>query len=85
MEIKKAKSLVSDMLDICGQLGDEVLNETCSGIYNDMIAAKSVEVVISCARELMVFVSETSWEDVEELKDEIEVIYNQLLEENEEF
>lgn len=75
------------MLDICGQLEDETLNEACSGIYNDVKVAKSIEVVISCARELMVFVNEAPWQECElsELRDEIEEIFNSLLEEYDEF
>lgn len=87
MEIKKAKSLLDDILDICSQLGDETLTEACSGIYNDIQAAKSVEVVIASARELMVFVNEAPWSDfdLDDLKDEIEEKFIQLLEEYEEF
>lgn len=75
------------MLDICAELEDELFSETCSGIYNDVQAAKSVETIISSARELMVFVNEQPWEemDLAEFKDEIETIFNQLLEESEEF
>lgn len=87
MELKKAKIQVEDMIDICNQLGDEELSEACSGIYNDVQAAKSVEVVITCARELMVFVNEAPWEDydIQDLRDEVENIFNNLLEESEEF
>lgn len=75
------------MLDICSQLEDETLNEACSGIYNDVCAAKTVDSVISSARELMVFVNEAPWDstDLSELKEELEQIYNDLLEEHEEF
>lgn len=72
------------MLDICSQLEDETLTEACSGIYNDVTAAKTVNSVISSARELMVFVSETDWSDMEELNEELEIIYNNLLESFEE-
>jgi len=85
MDIKKAKNLVSDIIDICTQLGDESLDETCSGIYNDIQAAKDVEDVISSASELMVFVNETSWDDFEFLRDDIEKIYVELMEEYDEF
>ena len=70
MDTKKAKNLVGDIIDICAQLGDESLDETCSGIYNDLQAAKDVEDVISSVSELMVFVNETSWDDFEYLRDE---------------
>ena len=85
MDIKKAKNLVSDIIDICTQLGDESLDETCSGIYNDIQAAKDIEDVISSASELMVFVNETSWDDFEFLRDDIEKIYVELMEEYDEF
>lgn len=87
MELKKSKIKVEDMIDICNQLGDDELSEACSGIYNDVQVAKSVEIVITCARELMVFVNEAPWEDydLQDLRDEIENIFNELLEESEEF
>lgn len=84
MELKKAKNILNEMLDICSQLEDETLTEACSGIYNDVTAAKTVNSVISSARELMVFVSETDWSDMEELNEELEIIYNNLLESFEE-
>jgi hypothetical protein len=86
MELKKAKQYVCEMLDICSQLEDPTLLESCSGIYNDVKVAKTTECVVASARELMVFVGEAPWEDFEmtELLDEIESIFNQLLEENEE-
>jgi len=87
MELKKAQALANEMLDICSQLQDEILIEACSGIYNDVQAARTSEMVVASVRELMVFVSEAPFEDfdVSYLRDEIEEMFNQLLEENEEF
>lgn len=87
MELKKAKNLVEDMLELCTQLEDEALTETCSGIYNDLQAAKSLELIVTCARELMVFVNETPWEeyDASDIKDEVENVFNDLMEQYEEF
>lgn len=87
MELKKAKLKVEDMIDLCNQLVDNELSEACSGIYNDVQASKSVEIVVTCARELMVFVSDAPFEDydLQELRYEIENIFNELLEESEEF
>lgn len=87
MEIKKAKSILDDILDICSQLGDEILTEACTGIYNDIQAAKTVDTVIASARELMVFVNEAPWEEfyMTELKYEIEEMFIKLMEEFEEF
>lgn len=73
------------MLDLCSRLEDDSLNETCSGIYNDVRAAKNVDQVIQSARELMVFVSEADWQEFDDIKDEIENIFYILLEESEEF
>ncbi len=88
MEIKKAKLLVEDILDICAQLGDDNLNDSCSGIYNDLQMAKSTEEVVLISRELMVFVGDSPWDDIDggdELKNEIEKIFNEIIEEFEEF
>lgn len=85
MEIKDALSLLSDMLDLCAQLEDDTFNETCTGIYNDAISAKNTETVVDIARELMVFVGEQSWESEEQLREDVENIFNRLLEEYENF
>lgn len=87
MDIKKARLSLYEMLDLCSRLEDDTLSEACSGIYNDVKAAKTVEQIIDSSRELMVFVSEASWEDSElfELKEEVETIFNTLLEDYEEF
>lgn len=73
------------MLDLCSRLEDDTLNETCSGIYNDVKAAKNVDQIIQSARELMVFVSEASWEDMDDIREEIEILFNGLLEDYEDF
>lgn len=88
MEIKKAKLLVEDILDICSQLGEDNLNDSCTGIYNDLQAAKSVEEIVLISRELMIFVGDSPWDLVDggdDLKNEIEIIFNELIEEFEEF
>lgn len=87
MDIKKARLSLYEMLDLCSRLEDETLSEACSGIYNDVKAAKTTEQIIDSSRELMVFVNEASWEDSEffELKEEVETIFNTLLEDYEEF
>jgi len=85
MDIKKARLSLNEMLDLCSRLEDDSLNETCSGIYNDVRAAKNVDQVIQSARELMVFVSEADWQEFDDIKDEIENIFYILLEESEEF
>ncbi len=88
MEIKKAKSLLFDIIDICNQLEEEILSDTCHGIYNDVSASKHIDDVISSARELMVFVNDAPWDEMdggEDLRNDIEIIYTQLLEEYDEF
>lgn len=87
MELKKAKSLVNDILDICSHFDDETLTEACSGIYNDVHAAKNIENVISSLRELMVFINESPLEDydLQDLRDEAEEIFNKIMEEYDEF
>lgn len=87
MDIKKAKNIINDIIDICSQLEDPTLTEACSGIYNDVQAARTIEEVISSARELMVFVHEAPWKecDLSELLDEIEEGFNELMEEYDEF
>ena len=87
MDIKKAKSFLEEMIELCNQLEDEVLTDACSGIYKDVIAAKSVETLLSLAREIMVFSSEAPWSELgmDDIRDEVEKIFNKILEEYEEF
>lgn len=87
MELKKAKNMITEMIDICSQLDDPTLYEATQGIYGDIQAAKSLGALITSARELMVFVNEADWElqDLVELKEDIENIFNKLLEETEDF
>lgn len=87
MELKKAKNMISEMIDICLQIDDPTLYEATQGIYGDVQAAKTLGTVLSSARELMVFVNEVDWslQELVELKDDIETIFNKLLEETEDF
>ena len=84
MNIKEVKNILDEILDLCYQAENSFLNENAEGIYRDAQAAKSVEHVIRCASELMIFVNETLFED-EDLKMEIERLYNQLQDNYEEF
>lgn len=82
MDLKSTKKILDEIFDLCSQLEDQILSEVIEGIYNDVHAAKSIEIVIASARELMVFVSETPDDDfTADIKNEIENIFNNLLEE----
>ncbi|MCC7514217.1 MAG: hypothetical protein IT212_05970 [Bacteroidia bacterium] len=87
MELKKAKSMINEMLEICSQLDEPTLADAAEGIYRDVQASKTIELIISYAGELMVFVNEAPWEDfgMNELRNDIEVIYNELLESYQDF
>ncbi len=82
MDLKKSKALLGEMLDLCALLENDMFTDTCTGIYNDIKSAKSVEEVIHSARELMIFAEEQEWET--ELKEELENLFNGLLEEYDE-
>lgn len=82
MDLKLAKKILEDIFELCSQLENSVLSESIEGIYNDVSAAKSVESVLSSAREIMVFVSESEDDEYSsEIKFEIETLFNNLLEE----
>lgn len=86
MDLKKTRLSLYEMLDICTRLEDDTLTEASSGIYNDIRAAKTLDQVMDSARELMIFVSEASWDgEFFELKEEVEKMYDTLLEEYEDF
>jgi hypothetical protein len=85
MDLKSAKKILDEIFELCYQLEDQILSESIEGIYNDISSAKSIELVISSARELMVFVWESPDDDFSaDIKNEIENLYNNLLEEYDE-
>lgn len=83
MDLKSAKKLLNEMIELCAQLEDTTLNEACEGIYSDITTAKSLEYLSTSARELMVFISEVpDYDDqVMDTKQELENMYNDFLEE----
>jgi len=82
MELKAAKKILNEMLDLCAQIEDQILSEETEGIYHDVQAAKTIEHVITAGRELLIFVNEVPGDD--EIKAEIEELYTSLLESNDE-
>lgn len=81
MDLKSAKKIINEMFDLCSQIEDPTLTEAAEGIYNDIQTAKSVEQVITSARELMVFVSEVPDDDfVSEIRAELEEMLITLME-----
>lgn len=81
MDLKSSQKILNEIFELCSQLEDQVLSEAIEGIYNDVQAAKTIENVISSARELMVFVYESVDDDFTmDIKSEIENLYNNLLE-----
>lgn len=84
MDLKSSQKILNEIFELCSQLEDQVLSEAIEGIYNDVQAAKTIENVISSARELMVFVYESVDDDFTmDIKSEIENLYNNLLEDYE--
>jgi len=82
MDLKSTKKILDEIFDLCSQLEDQILSEAIEGIYNDVHASKSIENVISSAREIMVFISETPDDDfTSDIKNEIENLFQNLLEE----
>lgn len=81
MDLKSAKKILNDMIDLCSQIEDEILSETIQGIYGDIQAAKTVEHLITSGRELMVFVNEVPEDDSNyEIRNELEELLNTLME-----
>lgn len=84
MDLKIAKKILNEMIDLCTQIEDQILSEAVEGIYRDVQAAKSLQAVITAGRELMVFLNEVPDEDFySDIKAEIEELYNTLLEDDE--
>ena len=81
MDLKSAKKILGEMFDLASQIDDDILSETTQAIYNDVQAHKTLEQVITSARELMVFVNEVPEDDfIYEIKLEMEELLNTLLE-----
>lgn len=80
MDLKSAKKILEEMFDLASQIEDEILAETSQAIYNDVQAHRTVEQVITSARELMVFVNEVPEDDfIYEIKLEMEELLNSLM------
>lgn len=82
MDLKSAKKILNEMLDLSAQIEDQILSEEAEGIYRDVQAAKTIEHVIAAGRELIIFINEVPGDD--EIKAEIEELYTSLLESHDE-
>jgi hypothetical protein len=86
MNIKDARNLLDEILELCSQVEDQILNDAAEGIYRDAQSAKTPEHILRCASELMIFVNDTPWDDQDpELKSEMERIFLDLQEGCEDF
>ena len=86
MNLKEAIDIIDEMIEYCNDIDDD-LTDAAEGIYRDVHAAKTIESIINSANELMVFVNDTPWKsyELEEQQKEIEILYNKLLENFEDF
>jgi len=80
MDLKTAKKILNDMLELCSQMEDQILSDAVEGIYRDVEAAKSLQTVITSGRELMVFIGEVPDDEFNsDIKAELEELYISLL------
>jgi len=86
MNTKEAKNILDEILELCSQIEDQILNDAADGIYRDAQASKTPEQVLGCASELMIFVNDTPWDDHDpEIKFEMEKLFIDLQEGCEDF
>ena len=83
MNLKVAKNMFNDIIELCYQLNDQILNGAIDSFYQDVKNAGDEFEILEITSELMFYVDEVniSDEEVEEIKTEIEGIYNKMQDE----
>lgn len=83
MNIKKAKIMFDELIDLCYQLDDKILSESIVSFYKEVADAEDECEVLQITSELMFYVDEVFAydQDAEETKAEIQSLYNKMQDE----
>ena len=83
MNLKEAKAMFDEIVDLCYQLEDHKLNDALDSFYQDVESATDEYEIFSITSELMFYVDEISPydQDIEDIKAEIQDLYNKMQDE----
>jgi hypothetical protein len=83
MNLKEAKSLFDEIVDLCYQLEDNSLNNSLDFFYQEVSQAQNEYDIFNITSELMFYVDEINIydQDIEDIKAEIQNLYNKMQDE----
>jgi hypothetical protein len=83
MNLKEAKSMFDEIVDLCYQLEDHKLNDALDSFYQEVGDAADEYEILNITSELMFYVDEISPydQDIEDIKAEIQDLYNKMQDE----
>jgi predicted AlkP superfamily phosphohydrolase/phosphomutase len=85
MNLKEAKDIFEEISELCNRIEDANLIKALESIYQDIEKAETVYSVVELTSDLMFYVDDISWDDeeIEQVKLEIQDLYNTLRDEAE--
>ena len=85
MNLKEAKQIFEDIADLCSKIDDHRLNEALESSYREVDESDNISDILELLSDLMFYVDEVTWddEDIEDLKSEIQELYNKFQDEAE--
>lgn len=83
MTLKEAKALFDEIVDLCYQLEDHNLNGALDSFYQEVSQAENEYDILDITSELMFYVDEIASydQDIEDIKAEIQDLYNKMQDE----
>lgn len=83
MNLKEAKAMFDEIVDLCYQLEDHKLNDALDSFYQEVGLAADEYDILSITSELMFYVDEISPydQDIESIKAEVQDLYNKMQDE----
>lgn len=85
MNLKEAKDIFEEISELCNRIEDGNLIKALESIYQDIEKAETVYSVVELTSDLMFYVDDISWndEEIDQVKLEIQDLYNTLRDEAE--
>lgn len=83
MNLKEAKAVFDEIVDLCYQLEDHKLNDALDSFYQEVESASDEYDIFKVTSELMFYVDEISSyeQDIEDVKAEIQELFNKMQDE----
>jgi hypothetical protein len=63
VELKEEKRVLSEMIDLCQELGFGPLTTACESLYAELQEADSIEQLLSLSSELLIYTEELPFRD----------------------